>query len=285
MSVPPPQRPYLKCVTDSRKIHDNPCNVSPTKQLYSIPHSKRFDEKTAKSNCNQAFYHASDKLYKGHQGTALGLGNKHDFTKLSKNVPAPNAYLPKNLTITDSCRQKYGFSFGLSRDQVKQNGGVSYQLKVSASIPGPDCYAPKLPKSQIHTTLKSRIPEPDPNKCKIGPADYVLGPSFQTGKALFNSRHVNVKSVKFPPVKTGDALKEAEKNKKVFPKVLSDIAAGDDKYQMNAKGNYFNSKYKNTECLVFGKENRDFKNKKSCMPGPGDYVIPSEFGVYRSSKF
>ena len=276
----PPERPYLKCIADSKKIHDNPVNHSPTKQLYSFPHSKRFNSKNSKSVCNAQCYDVNNKIYLGHQGTALGYGKKYDFTQNTKLGPGPNSYLPKNLSIEAGLKQKPGFSFGISKDQIKHNG-MALHLKISASLPGPDAYAPKLAKSQKCTTLKSRIPKIKSKGNFIGPGSYKLPPSFQRDKPIIESKFRNTTTMKFPPMKS-DKEKQQKKNEKEDSKL--EAMTVDMKYQLNAKGVYFNSKYPNTKGLIFNKENRDSKTKEAKIPGPGNYLMPSEFGIYVSSK-
>lgn len=282
MTSEEPSRPYLKCLTDARKIHDGPFNLSPTKQLYSFPKSKRFDDKSTKSLCQEAYYDVPEKLYKGHQGPGIGYGHKYDFTRNAKNVPAPNSYLPKNLTLEEATQKKNGFTFGVSRDQYKQSG-MARHLKNAAAIPGPAAYFPTLPKSQVAATLKSRISLHQESTGQIGPGQYQIPPALQTHKQLFNSRHRNAKGVKFPPI-VSDKDKEKDKENKRLKTDASGTLSSDTKFQINGKGEYFNSKYHNTLAPAFPKQARSMDLKKSPLPGPGDYTAPSEFGVYVSSR-
>lgn len=279
MAATEPEHAYLKCITDAKKIHDSPFNLSPTKQLYSFTRSKRFNEKVSRSLCSRAFYDIPEKLYQGHKGTSLGYSQKYDFTKHSKNVPAPNAYVPGNLTIAEAVNKKHGYTFGVSRDMFKQSGMV-FHLKNAASIPGPDAYFPALPKNQICASLKSRIALPESKQSKIGPGDYSIPPAFQTGKPLIDSRHRNVKGVRFPPIRKP----EGGENQPPKTEVPEATLCSDTKFQMNGKGTYFNSKYHNTQSSAFPKQNRSMEVRKSDRPGPGYYQAPSEFGIYVSSK-
>lgn len=286
MSSTEPEHAYLKCVTDFKKIHDSPLNLSPSKQLYSFSRSKRFNDKTSQSLCGQAFYDVSNKIYQGHQGTGIGCGNKYDFTKHSKNVPAPNEYKPQNLTISESVGKKHGYTFGVSREMFKQSEMV-FHLKNAATIPGPDAYFPKIQKTQACVTMKSRIVKPENKAASIGPGQYVIPPAFQTDKPLFNSRHKNTKGIRFPPIGKIDSGKEnknatAEQNDSI---VGTGELSKDTKFQMNGKGSYYNSKYHNTPASLFPKQSRSMETKKAKDPGPGDYQMPSEFGIYKSSKF
>ena len=58
----------------------------------------------------------------------------------------------------------------------------------------------------------------------------------------------------------------------------------DKSHQINATGVFFNSKYKNSKCRYFGKQERCFFGKQNQVPGPGSYRQMSEFGFYESSK-
>jgi hypothetical protein len=278
MTSDEPSRPYLKCVTDSQKIHNSPFNLSPSKQLYSFPKSKRFDDQTTKSLCQEAFYDAPAKPNQGQKGTSIGYGHKFDFTSNAKNVPAPNSYLPKNLTMEEGTQKKHGFTFGVSRDQYKQSG-MAMHLKNAAQMPGPAAYFPHFPKSQVGTTLKSRINLHQEITGQVGPGQYEIAPALQTHKQLFNSKHRNAKGVKFPPI-----VPEHGKENQRLPTDVPGTLSSDIKFQINGKGEYFNSKYHNTMAPAFPKQARSMDIKKTNLPGPGDYPAPSEFGIYVSSK-
>lgn len=279
MNTDEPDRPYLKLITDSKKVHDSPLNLSPAKALYSFSRSKRFDDNAAKSLCQEAFYNVPAKRYQGHTGTGIGYASKYDFTKNAKDGPAPNAYLPKNLTVTEAVEKKHGYTFGVSREQYT-HGGLAHHLKNAASAPGPADYLPLLPKSQIIATMKSRINYSVGKINGIGPGQYELPPAFQLNKQLFNSRHRNARSIRFPPIRPNHDKENAQRESDVGKTNLS----CDTKFQINGKGSYFNSKYHNTLSPAFGKQTRPLVLKKSSLPGPGDYTSPSEFGVYVSSK-
>lgn len=285
MASSEPEHAYLKCVTDFKKIHDSPLNLSPSKQLYSFSRSKRFNEKSSKSLCDRAFYDISNKVYQGHQGTGIGCGSKYDFTKHSKNVPAPNEYKPQNLTISESVGKKHGYTFGVSREMFKQSEMV-FHLKNAAATPGPDAYFPKIQKSQVCVTMKSRIGQPENKAANIGPGQYVIPPAFQTNRPLYNSRHRNTKGIRFPPIAKMESGKENGKGTPASDEGKAPAAelSKDTKFQMNGKGNYYNSKYHNTPASLFPKQSRSMEVKKVKDPGPGDYQMPSEFGIYQSSK-
>lgn len=268
---------YLKCIANGKKIHDSPLNLSPTKQQFSFPHTSHFDKRSIHQYCSAGFYDINEKVYKGHQGTSLGKGEKYNFTQETKNIPGANAYFPKNLTIEESIVKKSGFSFGMSRDLVKLCSS-SLNPKNNEFVPGPGNYDPILQKNQKCTTLKSRLKEINKYSSKTGPADYKIPNSFQIDKPLHNSQFKNVKSIRFPPVKPKSEVVQKPKEVQNCEMIC------DMRHQINPKGVFFNSKYPNSGCLMFNKENRSFVSKKVNLPGPGQYLAPSAFGLYVSSN-
>ena len=263
----------LKLLSNPQQIHDSPFNDSPTKALYSFPNAERFNKGTKQGTCMVAFYDIDPKLYKNSRATSLGKGGKYDFTKNGKGNPGPNAYFPINNTIMSE--MKNGKSFGVSRDKITNNG-LTQILKNSSLIPGPGTYNPALLKS--YQTVSFHI-KPESKKSplsEIGPGSYKINSTFEPNKPIFNSKHQSVKGVKFGnPSKIS---KNKDENSNYLPPVY------DMTYAINVKGNYYNSKYSNSKCRSFGKSTRDSKGKANMTPGPGQYKMPSEFGLYQSSN-
>ena len=54
--------------------------------------------------------------------------------------------------------------------------------------------------------------------------------------------------------------------------------------ELGSKGNYFISKLKNSGAGFFSKQKRKLGGSSTCTPGPGSYIMPSDFGVYQSNK-
>lgn len=113
------ERKCLSVATTSKQIHDNPLNNSPSKQQFSFPHDERFRYKNIHERSLDKFYDVNGMLFRNKKTCSFGIGGKYDFTRNAKNVPAPNAYYPQNLSINES--KKQGFSFGISRDNAPQN--------------------------------------------------------------------------------------------------------------------------------------------------------------------
>ena len=284
-----PDKAYLKTVSNPRQIHDHPWNQSPAKALYSFPHAERFPNRGFLSPCGVAYYDIPEDAFRSKRVCSLGVGNKFDFTKNAKNVPAPNNYYPQNLAI--GFEKKKGFSFGLSREAVKQSG-LTALMRSASQNPGPGTYTPQPVKSHKTVTLRSRVKMPGNDNNRLGPGNYEVISAFQPSKVIFNSKFRSTKSTKFAPLR--DLVDQKTQRDKENIKTEGDEAnksadyvemVVDTKYQINKSGVFFNSKYKNSMCRTFGKGSRDSTSKSGQPPGPGNYVAPSEFGMYPSSKF
>jgi hypothetical protein len=288
MSLSPEPTHFLKTVSSPKQIHDHPINNSPAKALYSFPHAERFPKRNLASPCHAAFYDVNEATYKIKRATSLGKGNKYDFTRNGKDVPAPNTYYPTNLAI--GTEKKKGFSFGLSRDSAPQHGIAPF-LKNAALNPGPGAYTPVLPKSHKTVSFRIKLDQNSKQNANVGPGKYEIPASFEPAKRIFNSKFQSTKSIKFAPLKalvydtTGNPRSSSNgpANKENEGGAQTAALSYDTRYQINTKGVFFNSKYKNSKCRSFGKANRDSQKRTSDMPGPGNYMLPSEFGIYESS--
>lgn len=277
MASSEPLRPFLKAVVSAKQIHDNQLNNSPAKAQYSFPHSKRFPSRLASPTLNAPFYDADSRLRKHTRTCSFGKGNKYDFTRNNKGVPAPNAYLPAHLNISANLSAKRGYSFGVSRD-LMANSGIFYPSKQGASKPGPGAYSPALPASGQTVTFRIKTSKPNSENCNTGPGRYEVGCAFVPDKPIFNSKFPSTKSTKFAPLR-----EIVSGNRPTAPTPAADLSC-DLRHQINLSGTYFNSKYHSSLCRKFGRAQRDAGSRGVELPGPGSYQMPSEFGVYASSR-
>lgn len=277
---PEPDHRYLKCITNSKQICNHPLNLSQSKQQWSFPHQERIPRPPKYSQNPVGYHDINYKLLRSTFAVDIGKGKKCDLPMGAKDIPGPNTYYPPNLNIGAS--SKRGFSFGLSRDRVPPPV-LGHLLKNASKLPGPGAYEPKLWKSGRNVTFKIRLDRLSRNRNTIGPGDYPMPPVIQGQKRCYLSTIRNTASPKYPPV-----LSAAEKTRVGRPMSENKGAAltftCDTKYQINTKGNFFNSKYPNSTCKLFDKEERLKVAKPPKEPGPGSYLLPSEFGVYQSSK-
>lgn len=277
-----PHRAYLKSIQSPKQVHDSQLNCSPAKMQYSFPHSLRFQNRNMASTSNVPFYEVDSKLKRSYRACSLGKGNKYDFTKTNKDVPAPNSYHPTNLSISENLQAKRGFSFGVSRELSPQNG-ILYVSRTAKVKPGPGAYTPVLPKSQATVSFHIKTNRKRDENTAIGPGKYDFIPAFEPTKVIFNSKYKTAVGCKFPPVRDTNS---AANSKDVKDKgAACNTIQCDLKHQINAAGTFFNSKYHNSLCRSFGKANREVKPLQKNRLGPGDYTLPSEFGLYVSSKF
>ena len=222
------------------------------------------------------FHDLNEKLFRSQQAPSMGVGTKVDFCRNGKCVPGPDAYFPQNLCTG---HLKKGFSMGLSRDLVRSKG-LGEVLKMSAGKPGPGQYDPTPVKSGRCVTLHWRPRTPADAMSAVGPGAHVLPPFLELGRRVFNSRVPGVASPKYPPFEQSRRpLLSRTQSAKSSPSFACDT-----KHQINAKGVFFNSRFRNSGCRIWDREERLRPPKPTGVPGPGAYVLPSEFGVYRSSK-
>lgn len=278
MSSSEPQHPYLKSVATHKQIHDHPLNLSPAKMQYTFPHASRFSAQHLKPTANVPFYEVDSRLRKSTRTCSLGKGWKYDFTKNNKDVPAPNSYYPKNLSIGTNVTAKRGYTFGVSRDLAPQNG-ILFASRMGGLKPGPGAYTPELPKSQATVTFRIKTGRQNAENLNIGPGKYDVSSTFEPAKLIFNSRFRTTKSCKFAPLKEALQAKGADASNQGPATLQCDL-----KHQINPNGSFFNSKYHNSMCRSFGKAEREARAKKANPLGPGDYQMPSEFGIYVSSR-
>jgi len=278
MTANEPIHAYLKNIADSRRIHDSPLNLSPSKMQYSFPHASRFLGDNGKATTNVPFYEVDSKVLKTIRACSLGKGNKYDFTKNSKHVPAPNSYYPKNLSI--SANLNHGFSFGVAREMAPQNG-ILFVSKSSGAKPGPATYDPRLPKSGSTVTFRIKTGRANHENMEIGPGKYNVNSSFEPCKSIFNSKFKNTVGIKFPPLNenSSNCLGKLLLGKDVQSSLQCDL-----KHQINKSGVFYNAKYHNSMCRSFGKAEKERRARNLDNPGPGTYLLPSEFGLYQSSR-
>ena len=260
--------------SNPQQIHDHPLNSSTSKAMHAFPHCERFKSSVVTSTCSASFYDVKETVYRNQRATSMGKGHKYDFTKNGKGCPGPNAYYPKNSTIES--QSKNGSSFGVSREKMT-NSGLSQILLNAKKIPGPGTYQPSLPKSQQTVTFHLKLNQRKESNGNIGPGNYSIKSTFEPSKVMFNSKYKSVKGIKFGKADSKENNRLGG-DSKITPIIV------DKTYQLNSKGSYFNSKYPNSKCRSFGKELRDNKSKAGKTPGPGQYRLPSDFGIYESAR-
>lgn len=275
--------PTLLLEPDSQGIVCSPLNLSKSKMHYSFPKSERFAGRFMKSPCKAAFYDTPNDMYKSSRSTALGYGNKYDFTKTVDKVPAPNKYDIKRDLDQNSK------TFGMGREKVALNGIIPKKM-YRGEAPGPGNYPIGDMKSPIKYSFRKKLPATvTSNMTSPGAGKYSIPETLNSTGNYFQSKYASSKSQKYG----------SEKRFKDFSTNLKNPAPGNILYiiwigtykavdQINLTGAYNLSKYKNSMCRSFSKADRNTLGiditKKSAQPGPGNYRAPSEFGYYISSQ-
>lgn len=118
-------------LSSPEQINQAPFNNSPSKQMYSFSKAIRFDPLMKASGKRSESLKLPSTLSK--RSTSFGFGSKFDFTKIKKDVPAPNTY-SKLGNINEY--GKIGIGFGLGRAEVKLNGDFEFER----IEPGPGSY-------------------------------------------------------------------------------------------------------------------------------------------------
>jgi hypothetical protein len=283
--------PILQVVSTPQEIHDNPANNSPSKALFGFPRAARFLPSKLNSSCNETFYDTQDSFVMKNKGYSMPRGKRHSITRFDhKFIPGPNAYNPIIETI--GCNRGKGISFGVSREKISQLS-INPHLKEIGEMPGPGSYTPTLPKSTrtigFRIRTKSRGSENDEN---LGPGRYDIFSTFDPNRSIFNSKYHNVKGVVIPRLKTnqGQTFFQSRPNKEglqLTEKPFREINPSPQRQDFNSlcgSGYQVNSKYSHSRYTTFAKSNRKTQFEKSIAPGPGTYKIPSDFGIYQSSR-
>lgn len=259
-------------------INTNLQNRSYTKQMYSFPHSTRFQ----KTESNPVIYYNIPSML-SQRYTTFGYGKKYDIISI-KNTPSQmrcNPPIYDTRSITKSSNRIYPkYSFGLSREYFK-HCLVDNQLFIpNNESPGPAIYNTCSnignfgPKYSFRTkTLykgkgyKLNVP---------GPGKYENYSTPSNGRYTLSS---------VPNVKQTPWSKAKEKRWTKY-KIK---APGPGKYDIqgliNGKGSIYNSKYKSGTARSMGKKLKSIFDveKNKITPGPGDYDSFSEFGYYKTT--
>lgn len=268
------KRPFLKTITNYRQTRNHPLNTSKSKNLYTFPKTIRFSHTNPSYNKNITSLKISTNFFNTKRSCSFGKGNKSDFTRSLNKTPAPNNYKQDHLTITKSSKKKKGTSFGFSREKCLIIGTIP--LKKQALIPGVGSYNLKFLKSSKTCGFRIKTKKINPkNNENIGPGKYDINSTMGKNNSLFLSRFKNKGHAKINPLKSN----KAKISNKINPTFLYESQFG-----INGTGKYFNSKFRDHKFMRFGRERRRGVGKGVQGPGPGNYLLPSDFGVYMSSS-
>ena len=258
-------------------------NTSTAKFQYTIPKAARFKEPNPiPKGGKYQFYALPSTLSK--RFTRFGYGTKSDFTKGDKN------YLPTIYNTGTDFDQKnpHGpkYSFPNARDKY---GKVYLETTkpFDKNVPGPAKYnvlkpfgsdAPKVSfkgKYDNVETKKKKLEEEEEkerekqNEGKNKEFSTITIQIRSTGKYAV-SQIPNFNSVRF------------DKDKSNRTKFIANRNPGPGTYDANElMGRIFPSKYRSHEPISIAQRLKQ-KDSRSNYPGPGSYILPSDFGIYQS---
>jgi len=115
-------------LSTAQQISNSQLNTSKSKQLYSFPKSKRFND-LKKPICDQ-IYEIPSSISK--RKAAFGYGTKSDFTKGKNTGPAPGHYEIMN-QFDNNLGKRKGWFFGESREKMP---GAGIFQKSQINTPG-----------------------------------------------------------------------------------------------------------------------------------------------------
>ena len=267
----------VKCGSDICRANTN---TSTAKFQYTVPKAARFPEPKVnpERTGKYQFYLLPSTLSKRY--TKFGYGNKSDFTKIDKNY-APKLYQTgSDFDPAHPHGPKYSFPNG----RMKYGKVFLETTKpFDKDVPGPGKYnvlknfgydAPHVSfkgKYDNVMTRKKKLEEEeeskrDPKDIKLTSVTIQIRP---TGK--YSVSHIpNVNSLKF------------DKDKSRRTKFVADKNPGPGTYESKQLlGRIFPSRFRSYEPISMARRHK-VKDSRSNYPGPGSYIIPSDFGIYQS---
>ena len=254
-------------------------NTSTAKYQYTIPKAKRFPEPKLdpKRNGTYQLYYLPSTLSKRY--TKFGYGTKSDFTRGDKNYK-PNFY---NMGTDFDQKNPHGPKYSFANGREKYGKVFLETAKpFDKNVPGPGKYnilkdfgsdAPKVSfkgkYDNVETRKKKMEDEANEGDKKDKPFSTITIQIRPTGKYSV-SQIPNVNSLKF------------DKDKSRRTKFIANQNPGPGTYESKPLiGRIFPSQYRSYEPISFALKH-NIKDSRSNYPGPGSYIIPSDFGIYQS---
>ena len=262
-------------IKSGKEICNAPTNTSKSKQQYSFSKAPRFPlSKLNKGHTDQ--YYSLPNIHST-RSTNMGFGNRYDFTASQKNI---NSKFYGNYSDFDP-QHPHGpkFSFANGRDKYEKVY-IGSTVSNDKNVPGPGKYYILKPFGYdgVKFTIKGRNENKNNNNNKNknkkigvpGPGQYPITVKINNQGKYPVSNISNISSLKFGLDKSKRFIYKMNK----FP--------GPGTYDMKPlMGKIFDSKFRSySGASILGK----IKNieSRSNYPGPGSYVIPSDFGIYQS---
>lgn len=254
-------------VASGQAISNSPLNHSPTKQMYSFSKAERFP-KVGNITSGVGFYNLPD--VRSTRYTTLGKGNRSDFTSSSGKSPVFYNYQGE---FYSKLRRAPRYSFGVGRENFKAfcRGANICDM----STPGPAKYKFLKPfgSEAFKYSMRGKYDlSKSTNVSTPGPGAYSDGITINPRGKFACSRYPNIAECSFGVNKRGRFLYDEHKS------------PGPADYEKKPLfGAIFDSRFRSNlpKTMTFRTKIID---SREGYPGPGEYVAPSEFGIYESIK-
>lgn len=161
-------------IRNLESIHNNPLNLSPSKQQYTIPKAPRF--RNSRSVCEYRYYTLPST--NKHKAPSFGASTRKGLFRYDPEIPPPGAYNPKDINVgTLSVSFAKGRNVCISHNMQECKGFDFLKVKDN---PGPGAYNPNpefvdpLPSSKFSIRGKTCV--------NFHPGDSVPGPGHYNVK-------------------------------------------------------------------------------------------------------
>ena len=253
-------------------------NTSTSKQMYSFPTSKRFNDYVKDES--SFFYNIRTPFTK--RSTSFGYGTKVVFTDNNK-YPGPGSY--NNLPYINS-KGRYANSELPNSQQNKFGNELRFKSKtITNETPSPSSYSPETMIKGSGIIYNSRYKS---NLGKsMGSRLGIIGEKLITpGPGSYDFMNMNKKG-KYPSSILSNSILNSFSKDKRFKPVEDNGNPGPNAYRLESmiKGNgiMYNSRYNTNLGKSMGIKLNDLN--KSITPGPGAYEFFSDFeGFYKYGK-
>ena len=253
-------------------------NTSTSKQMYSFPTSKRFNDYVKDES--SFFYNIRTPFTK--RSTSFGYGTKVVFSDTNK-YPGPGSY--NNLPYMNS-KGSYANSELPNSQQNKFGNELRFKSKtITNETPSPNSYSPETMIKGSGIIYNSRYKS---NLGKsMGSKLGLIGEKLITpGPGSYDFMSINKKG-KYPSSILSNSIRSSFSKDTRFKPVEDNGNPGPDAYRLESmiKGNgiMYNSRYNTNLGKSMGIKLNDLS--KSTTPGPGAYEFFSDFeGFYKYGK-
>lgn len=258
-------------------------NTSTAKFQWTIPKAPRFREENYKPEKHGKYqlYTLPSTLSK--RFTKFGYGTKSDFTRGDKNYK-PDFY-DKGTDFDQKNPHGPKYSFSCGREKYGKVYLETNKL-LDMNVPGPGKYNYLKPfgSDAPKVSFKGKIENPETRKKKEGED---IGDDEKSKTFLYPSITIQIRpSGKYPVSQIPNVnTYKFDKDKSKRTQFVANRNPGPGTYEMKQLlGRIFPSQYRSNEPYTIARRYKQ-KDSRTNYPGPGSYIMPSDFGIYLSKNW